>query len=183
MVTPGSETGWIWGRDHVKPWWQFQHRGLDYQNQPFNDPVTQSRWQQLGFANQKFTGDMYDMPRDEPDFVIPFRKIYDLKHFSWSVYRMGPGTMLPEHQDIYRRFCELYDVDDINKIRRIVVMLEPWASGHYLEIDAHACTHWQAGDAFFWHGACPHIAANLGTQNRYTLQITGVVDTDIALSL
>ena len=48
---------------------------------------------------------------------------------------MTPGTVLPEHSDTYARFREIYDVPDDAVIRRYVIFLENWQSGHYIEID------------------------------------------------
>jgi len=164
-----------WGRCHFDTWWGHEHRELNYLHEPFNDPATQRKWWALGFENQRFTGDLYDMRFIEPQFVAGFRDRVSLKHFSWSVYRMTPGTVLPGHGDTYGKFCEIYSVTDIDTIKRYVVFLEQWQSGHYFEIDGTPVTQWQAGDAVWWTGATPHIAANIGTANRYTLQLTGVI--------
>jgi hypothetical protein len=171
MVT---HVGNSWGRCYFDPWWKFEHRDLNYLHEPFNDTATQRKWWDLGFENQRFTGDLYDMRFVEPAFVNGFRDAIDLDHFSWSVYRMSPGTVLPEHGDTYARFCEIYSVTDIDSIMRYVVFLEPWQSGHYFEIDSVAITGWTAGDAVWWIGSTPHVAANIGKTDRYTLQITGV---------
>ena len=87
---------------------------------------------------------------------------------------MQPGTILPYHSDTYVRFCEIYGVTDISTIIRYVVFLEPWQSGHYLEINDEPITKWHRGDAVYWQGETPHIAANIGQTDRYTLQITGL---------
>ena len=89
---------------------------------------------------------------------------------------MTPGTVLPQHSDTYKKFCELHDIDDIMTIRRYLVMLEDWQSGHYFELANTAQVPWTAGDVFYWHGDCPHLAANMGHTDRYTLQLTGVVE-------
>ena len=33
--------------------------------------------------------------------------------------------------------------------------------------------NWKSGDYFIWGGKVPHMAANIGVEDRYTLQITG----------
>jgi hypothetical protein len=91
---------------------------------------------------------------------------------------MRPGTTLPEHSDTYSRFREIYGVDDSVQIRRYVIMLEDWQSGHYLELDREPLQPWLAGTGVFWHDAVPHLATNVGKTDRYTLQITGIVDTE-----
>jgi hypothetical protein len=54
-------------------------------------------------------------------------------------------------------------------------MLEDWKPGHYLEIDGVGVVNWVAGDYFMWESNVPHAAANIGIEDRYTLQITGTV--------
>jgi hypothetical protein len=166
----------VWGQTKIQPWWSTEYRDLPYRYEPFNDPETRRLWMDLGFENQRFTGDLYDMRYVQPDFVKPFQQKLPLKFFSWSLYRMTPGTVLPQHGDTYKKFCELHDIDDIMNIRRYLVMLEDWQSGHYFELANTVQVPWKAGDVFYWHGDCPHLAANMGHTNRYTLQITGVVE-------
>jgi hypothetical protein len=56
-----------------------------------------------------------------------------------------------------------------------VVFLEQWQSGHYFEGGDEVVTGWEAGDVVEWEYDLEHIAANLGTAPRYTLQINGHV--------
>lgn len=165
-----------WGHGHIQPWWTEQHRILDFVNEPFNDPVSLSEWRSLGYTQIKFTGDMYDMRNVEPQWIEPFREEFPWRYFSWSVYRMTPGRVLPNHSDTYARFCEIYDIHDIDQIFRAVVYLEDWQSGHYGEVDSTPVIKWEAGDYIIWQGDTPHLAANNGKTDRYTLQITGVPD-------
>jgi len=155
------------------PWWS-GHRDLAYVNEPFNDPDSMAHWQALGYTQTRFTGDMYDMRNPEPDWMADFRSVFPWQHWAWSVYRMGPGTVLPNHSDTYVRYREIYGIQDLGQIWRAVVFLEPWQSGHYFEIDGQPVTQWSRGDFAMWSGTTPHLAANMGQTPRYTLQITGV---------
>lgn len=162
-----------WAKSWIKPWWT-DHRNLPYVNEPFNDATSIDLWRNLGYTQTKFTGDMYDMRNPEPTWIDPFRRIFKWQHFSWSVYRMGPGCVLPNHSDTYARFCDIHKVEDAEQIYRAVIMLEDWNSGHYFEIDGTPYTGWIAGDTFVWRNDVEHLAANVGMTDRYTLQITGV---------
>ena len=155
-------------------WWTHEHRDLPYTNEEFNDQLSVFQWRAAGFTQLKFTGDMYDMRSPEPVWVNPFREIFDWDLFSWSFYRMGPGTVLPNHGDTYARFCEIHGITDIQRVYRAVVFLEPWAGGHYAEYDGQPRVQWQRGDWVVWRGDTLHAAANVGFTDRYTLQITGV---------
>lgn len=158
-----------------RPWWGLAHRGLSYIHEPFNSPSDLEEWQELGYTQTRFTGDMYDMRQPEPDWMQEFRDTFPMQHFSWSVYRMRPGDVLPNHADTYARFREIYNISDVNSIRRYVIFLEDWQSGHYLELDGEPVLPWQAGQGVFWHGDVLHLAANIGKTPRYTLQLTGVM--------
>lgn len=172
MAIPETD---MWMRGIIShPWWQLEHRNLEYENEPFNDPQSLKQWRQLGFSQTRFTGDMYDMRRPEPGWLGQFRNYFDLEHFSWSVYRMGPGTVLPRHSDTYAKFKQIYDLGSTEQILRIIVFLEDWNSGHYLEMNGKPVVEWRRGEWVAWRNQFPHLAANMGETDRYTLQITGV---------
>lgn len=163
-----------WKRYFIGNWWKDQHIDLPYINEQFNDQESLDKWAALGYTQTKFTGDMYDMRNPEPEWIDGLRRYFPWKHFSWSVYRMGPGCVLPEHKDLYVKFREIYNVTQPKKIYRAVVFLEDWQQGHYFDIAGEPVLNWAAGDAIVWNYDVPHTAANVGTTNRYTLQITGV---------
>jgi len=164
------------GRIWISPCWDHTYRDLDYQHEPFNNNDDVVSWNRLGFTQKRFTGDMYDMRRSEPRWMAKLRDILPLKYFSWSLYRMRPGDVLPHHRDTYARFREVYDVPADATIRRYIIFMEDWQPGHYFEIDGTPMTRWIAGSAVLWHNDIEHLAANLGRTPRYTLQITGVID-------
>lgn len=162
-----------WYRGHVPPCWT-GHRHINYVNEPFNDAESLRYWQQLGYTQTRFTGDMYDMRQPEPEWMPQVLKCFNWQHTSWSVYRMAPGVVLPNHSDTYARFRQLHSIVDADSIWRAVIFLEDWHSGHYLEINNTPVTKWCAGDTVIWQNSVPHMAANMGIVDRYTLQITGV---------
>lgn len=170
MATLGKS----WEYHRFEPWWQIEHRDLAYIHEPFNDAETETQWRQQGWTQSKFTGDLYDMRFAMPDMVEFFYQELPLTNLAWSFYRMSTGTILPEHSDTFRRYKDIYAVVDIQQITRFVVFLEDWSSGHYFEIDGHPIVKWQAGDAVSWAGDVTHLAANLGRDHRYTLQLTGM---------
>ena len=169
-----------WRIGHINPWWGTSHRGLDYHNEPFNNPADLEKWRAMGYTHDKFTGDMYDMRNPEEEWmgVSQLQEEFKFEHLSWSFYRMGSGVILPEHADTFSRFREMYNAE--NKIVvRALVMLEDWHQGHYVDMDGNANTNWKAGDYYVWEEDCLHTAANIGTADRYTLQITGLVNSPL----
>lgn len=163
-----------WYFTQICPTWS-GYRDLPYRNEPFNDPESVDHWRQLGYTQTRFTGDMYDMRQAAPDWMQHIQQEFAWQHFSWSIYRMPPGTVLPCHSDTYARFRELHAITDPDRIWRAVIFLEPWHSGHYLEVNGVPVISWQAGDTVVWQSDTPHLAANVGVTDRYTLQITGVI--------
>ena len=161
---------------HIPKFWDDRFKQLNYVNEHFNDVENTQRWIALGYAN-KFTGDMCDMRSPQPTWNESFVNIY--KQMGWkdigtSYYRMTTGTVLPTHGDLYLRYVELFKLQgQEHRIRRAIVFLEDWKSGHYFEGNDIAKINWQAGDVVEWGYDTPHMAANMGLEPRYTLQITG----------
>ena len=161
---------------HVPAFWDDEFKRLDYVNETFNDPESVDRWLAQGFANQ-FTGDMCDMRGVQPSWNKTIIEVFE--QMGWqdigtSYYRMAPGTILPTHQDLYKKYIELFDLQgQEHTIYRAVIFLEDWQPGHYLEAMDQPVIKWRAGDVVEWVYDTPHMAANMGSTPRYTLQITG----------
>lgn len=156
-------------------WRNNEHRELPYRNEPFNNPEDLDRWENQGFTHTRYTGDMYDMRNDKPawfDFQV-LQNFFGWEELSWSFYRMMPGTILPEHIDTYKRFKELCPQYDPSTIYRAVIMLEDWKPGHIMHVGKKQMPPWRPGDYVWWKYDMPHLAANIGTEERYTLQLTG----------
>lgn len=160
----------------IPKFWDDEFKSLEYVNEEFNDPVNIVKWLDLGFPN-RFTGDMCDMRSRQPSWNNHFIEFFhDLgwQDIGTSYYRMMPGTILPTHGDVYKRYVELFDLrGKETTIRRAVVFLEDWQSGHYGEYCDQPLVNWVAGDTVEWAWDQSHMAANMGFTPRYTLQITG----------
>ena len=100
------------------------------------------------------------------------REEFELEDIGCCYYRMVTNEILPTHGDDYKLYREKFDceLDDIN---RIIIFLEDWKSGHYFEMDGEPKVNWKAGNFIIWRGGIEHMAANIGIEDRYTLQITG----------
>lgn len=161
---------------HIEKFWDDEFKTLDYIREPFNDPDSVNHWIYLGFG-PKIVGEMCDMRCPQPSWNQRFIDIYESmgwRDVGTSYYRMTPGTIMPEHRDLYKAYVQKFSLQgQEHNIRRAVIFLEDWQSGHYLECQGHPVTGWRAGDAVEWIYDVPHSAANIGMTDRYTLQITG----------
>ena len=163
---------------NIPVFWDDEFKRLAYITEPFNDPVSVNTWISQGYQS-KITGDLCDMRHRLPDWASRFIKYYE--DLGWqdvglAFYRMHTGTVMPNHSDLYRRYIELFDLAGRETtIRRALVLLEDWKSGHYLEVMGRPVLEWSAGTVLEWTYDTPHMAANIGLEDRYTLQITGHV--------
>ena len=163
-------------RFQLAKFWDDQYKHLAYENESFNDLKQTQLWLSQGYSN-KFTGDMCDMrsaqPSWNPQFIDHFARL-GWKNIGTSYYRMGTGTVLPTHSDLYVKYKQLFDLEGREHlIRRAVIFLEDWAPGHYGEYLDIPTVEWKAGQVIEWIYDTPHMAANLGLTPRYTLQVTG----------
>jgi len=161
---------------HIPKFWDNEFKQLNYVNETFNDIESLERWTAQGYST-RFTGDMCDMRSPQPSWNDRFLNIYTelgWKDIGTSYYRMSTGTILPTHSDLYLRYVELFKLQgQEQRIRRAIVFLEDWKPGHYFEGNNVAEVNWKAGDVAEWAYDTSHMAANMGLEPRYTLQITG----------
>ena len=163
---------------NLEVFWNDEFKQLDYENEAFNDAVSIKAWMQQGYPF-KFTGDMCDMRKTQPSWnqqFIDYFASQGWQDIGTSYYRMPTGTCLPTHGDLYKTYINLFGLEGQEQnIRRAIVFLEDWKSGHYFEAMDHAHVGWVAGTVVEWAYDAPHLAANMGLEPRYTLQITGHV--------
>lgn len=90
-----------------------------------------------------------------------------------AVNRMPPGKVLPYHKDRFATYKRRNNVVDDLSIVRYIVFLHDQKAGHQLWIEDEICLG-PAGSYFGWDNYTVHMAANLGREDRYILQITGI---------
>lgn len=161
---------------HLYRFWDDEFKTLDYIQEPFNDPASVDLWLSQGY-HTKICGDLCDMRHRLPSWTNKFIKIYTemgWKDIGLAFYRMPTGTVMPVHTDLYKRYIELFNLQgQEHSIRRALVLLEDWKPGHYLEVEGRPYVDWKAGTTVEWAYDAPHSAANIGLEDRYSLQITG----------
>lgn len=162
-----------WIKGHLGRFWDKP----DYTNLPYiKQDVTPEEvddWVNKGYDYVKsYTGSMYDNRNEMPTWIETFKGIFpSFKNMTFTIYKMETLEIMPCHVDHFRTYMRLFNVP-YTDCYRILVMLDDWKPGHYLEIDGHGITNWIAGDYFIWKSDVPHAASNIGTVPRYTLQIS-----------
>lgn len=151
-----------------------EYKNLNYINKPFNDQNTVEKWKYLGHNYEKYTGLMRDQSEQLPDWCYEISQQLSLQNSGITLYCMTPGTIMPEHGDTFVKYREIMNLKSTDDVGRVVIFLENWKSGHYFEIDGNPIVNWKKGDYVLWKNDTLHMAANLGKENRYTMQVTGV---------
>jgi hypothetical protein len=162
-------------RQHIIPFWNDR----DIYGIKFTTPTESTigfdleNKNDLELYNSRITANIF---RGLPDFLNEIQFYAEFKNMQnkvYAVHEMLPGTLLPLHRDKYSFYKKKNNIEDSNKIIRIILFLQDKEPGHILEIDNYSVSNWLAGDWISWIGTDLHLAANLGNSNRYTLQITG----------
>lgn len=163
-----------WEKGHVGRFWNDDFKQLEFIKQPITQ-VEINEWVSKGYDYVKsFSGSMYDNRNPMPEWVKRFTTVVsqtEYKDMTFCFYKMKTLEIMPEHVDHFRTYMKITGAQ-YEDVCRMLVMLEDWKPGHYLEIDGTAITDWIAGDYFIWDSNVPHAAANIGVDDRYTLQIT-----------
>jgi hypothetical protein len=159
---------------HIEPYWNI----LDYCNLNYD----RSTIDQTFLVNYIKSGHFEDQIRiynffendGIPESALKIKSYFsELTPISVAINYMKPGTYLPAHSDLYQRWMEFFKLTDINRIHRIIVMLEDHKPGQFTEIEDKVINQWTAGDWFSWTGMTSHAVYNFSFYDRYALQITG----------
>lgn len=161
---------------NLEVFWDDEFKHLNYIQEPFNDPESVNQWLNQGYQS-KIVGAMCDMRQQQPSWNNKFVEHFEAlgwKDVGTSYYCMPTGTVMPVHSDLYKKYIERFQLQRQEEtVCRALVLLEDWKSGHYLEVMGVPYVGWKAGQVVEWTYDTPHMAANIGLEDRYTLQITG----------
>jgi len=148
---------------------------VSYIKESFNCPDTVEMWQER-YGKIYNTGELADHRVSLPIWVNDVAKQFNLSNTATALYRMIPGNILPYHQDTYKNYINYFKITKPERIWRAVVFLESWKPGHIFEVDGTAFTNYSAGTFVIWNYQTSHMAGNIGFDDRYTLQVTGISD-------
>lgn len=159
---------------HIKKTWDDSFKNLEYHYQGHADQNMVQRWLDQGYSNTLMLyGAVHRFGDSVPNYIAELCHQLAWNDTACQLLRMDTGSILPVHHDHYLTYSKALHIDDIDRIWRAVVFMEEWKSGHYFEINGEAWVGWRAGDYVVWNNDVPHMAANIGVETRYTLQLTG----------
>ena len=132
----------------------------------------------IGYAKQSLTVNQQFGSREAEslNFDWEWTKQFHPEHWQdvgLMFDKAGPGYVIPEHTDHFKYYVDHFGHERQN-VRRMIVFLEDWKSGHYFQLKDKPFVQWQQGDCVEWGCEDTHLGGNLGKDTRYTLQITGV---------
>ena len=162
----------MWNRGKITVHWKDEYKNFPYFYKPANNKDIE-QWRKNGYTHKKFTGEMFCDQQNLPEWTMLISEEIGLKNCGFTFYKMHTGIIMPQHIDHFETYCKIFNVHRSNVFRAIIA-LEDWKQGHYFEIDGVPIVDWKRGDYVMWSSDTPHNAANIGLEDRYTLQITGI---------
>ena len=157
---------------YINPFWNDEYKLLPFVRQPFNNQDDINYWRSLGFTQEHFTGELFSVfEKGTLQWADKFFDLFKGQFTSLNFYKMNTCDILPYHRDTYQKFKDIHNLDSSTTITRALVFLENRKEGHIFEVDGKIID-WQAGNYVLWTNDEKHMAANLGSDPRYTAQIT-----------
>jgi hypothetical protein len=175
-----TETHDNWLRGHIEPFWGSESIiELNYNRTELSPDQDIPKWKDLGYLPEirHLCGELCDMRKPQPtwnnELIAWYKNAHGVTNVGTAYYRMQTDSMLPVHRDSYSRFRNIFNCK-LEDCVRVVIFPFDWKPGHYFEIQETPIVNWKSGDYVKWAGDLPHMAANIGIEPRYTIQLTGI---------
>ena len=132
---------------------------------------------QVGYneTNTLFKQIVFTKEKKMPIWCKKLIKLSKLEKAYLAVNMNPPGTINPWHYDTCAGLLKRNDKSsfDLQDALRILIFIQPWHWGHFLQVGNQIITHWEQGDVFTWEYQRYHLASNSGIKPRYIIAITG----------
>jgi hypothetical protein len=94
-----------------------------------------------------------------------------------STIKQPPGNIVPIHRDTFFQIKQRHPDRKEPKVRANIYM-EDWKVGHMIQYQNQwrewkTSDHWIKGQGFIWDSEPLHVSANVGFQDKYTMQVSG----------
>lgn len=163
---------------NLAPCWDLsEFQGLDMTRDTLKSSSTPiTTYTDAGHNLQNMCVNFYHESQLMPAFMSTVKQHFNfVTNLVTAINLLEPGCYLPWHIDGYDRFRQVFDITDSNRIYRALVMVQDSQPGQYVHIDRAVYHEWCAGDWFAWTGCTWHATYNLSTQDRYIIQLTGMI--------
>ena len=162
--------------DRIDPQWNIQ----DYTNLKYNQDTVDdgylNNFLDAGHNRDQMCLYNYFEPQVMPTSISYIKSKFNfLTNLTAAVNLVLPGQYMPLHRDLYARWRHIHKITGIDKIMRIIVMLEDNNRGQFQQIENNIYNDWKAGEWFSWVGDAEHAVYNFSTKNRYAVQLTGLL--------
>ncbi len=121
---------------------------------------------------QKYFFDKKSMP----DWSRKILKMSKLENAYLVVHMNPPGSTNPWHYDTFAGMSKM-KTDPKSKVKkkimRVLLFVDDWHWGHFLQVGNQVVSNWKKGDIYSWKSDRYHLATNSGITKRYTIAITG----------
>ena len=163
--------------NHVDPKWIItDFENLNYTFSTHRDEELVEDYVKSGHNRENMSMYKYHLPNKMPacidDYILP--KFNFLDNAAPAINYFKPGQYLPLHIDLFGRYAEIFNANPKNIIR-CMVMLEDSSPGQILQVKDTAHCKWKSGDCFYWNYDEIHAFYNFSMNDRYAVQITGIL--------
>ena len=104
-----------------------------------------------------------------------FGKQLNMEVVTVSSIMQPPGCVIPLHNDTFFQIKKRYP-DRKETMVRANIFCENWKHGHFLQYNSTVDSNWKQGQGHMWDSEVLHIGANVGMENKYTLQVSGFLN-------
>ena len=113
--------------------------------------------------------------KDQIDY-IELGKQLNMDVIYVTTMKQSPGNVMTCHRDPFDLLFDQFPNRTEPKVRAYI-FLEDYKLGHIVQYvlndKVETSLHWKAGDGLIWDSDVPHLTANVGLQDKYTMQVTG----------
>lgn len=162
---------------HIDPFWDLkQIQNVNYKVDYHKDVALVEQYVSAGHSKNHIMLWNYFQPNPMPVDTSLFEIFFpELSHISVAINKFTPGQYLPLHKDLYGRYCQVHNVNNVNSIKRVIIMIEHGYPGQILQIENQVWSNWKSGDWFSWIGEESHAIYNFSLNDRYAWQLTGII--------
>ena len=129
-------------------------------------------------SNTLFKQKYFYQDKTMPKWCKKMLTISKLRDAYLTVHMNPPGSTNPWHYDTYEGIVKknLNPRNNFKTVKRILIFIEPWHWGHFLQVGNNIISNWKQGDVYTWDAKRYHLAGNSGWTKRYILAITGFAE-------